>query len=70
MGYHHCPIEPSDWSHGPADEPEMLERCPKCHQEAEDQGDGTWKCTDCDWTGNEPEWVEPSDPEPDMSDFV
>lgn len=27
MGYHHCPIEPSDWSDGPDDEGEP---CPDC----------------------------------------
>jgi hypothetical protein len=32
MGYHHCPIEPSDWSEGPNEPPE----CPECNGECED----------------------------------
>ena len=29
MGYHHCPIEPSDWSDGPDDENQI---CPDCEE--------------------------------------
>lgn len=45
MGYHHNPIEPSDWSDGPDDPPE----CPECCGEGEDsEGDS---CTRCGGTG-------------------
>ena len=70
MGYHHNPIEPSDWTHGPADGGPMDALCPKCTSATEEMGDGTWKCEDCGWVGTEPKWVEPPDYEPDMSDFV
>lgn len=35
MGYHHCPIEPSDWSDGPNDDWE----CPRCNGEGLEFGE-------------------------------
>ena len=71
MSYHHCPIEPDDWSNGPNDE-NMNALCPKCgHKignEDDDAGAESFHCEDCGWTGQEPTW-EPDDYEPPDIDF-
>lgn len=65
MSYHHCPIEPSDWSHGNGDD-SCTEVCPKCRSEEVDNPEtNVWKCTECDWTGPEPAYREPEPFDPD-----
>jgi hypothetical protein len=59
MGYHHCPIEPSDWSDGPNYEEG---NCPDCDGlgtvscNCDDRGcskcaDGERTCEGCDGSG-------------------
>jgi len=68
MGYLHNPIEPSDWAHGPADEPEFLTLCPQCGEDVDDEGTGTYKCTECNWQGPTPTFVDAGDYEPPWED--
>lgn len=81
MGYHHNPIEPSDWTHGNGDEFE--DAAPMCPQKTceshdverlDDDGDSLewYRCSACGWEGSEPAWIYlPSyEPEPDMNDFI
>lgn len=49
MSYHHCPIEPDDWSYG--DDPPESAECQECHGtgwEDEDQGIA---CDSCNGSG-------------------
>lgn len=43
MGYHHCPIEPSDWSNGPNDDDE----CPACGGDGWEDEDNHIACLRC-----------------------
>ena len=56
MGYHHNPIEPSDWSHGPDDDPG--EECKTCEGTGEivgpDPDNEDMTCPTCDGTGTVP----------------
>ncbi len=74
MGYHHCPIEPSDWSNGPDDD--SSEECPDCDSGRVNRPEITvdgityppivdQKCETCDGNG----FIEPSDYEPDWLDL-
>lgn len=47
MGYHHCPIEPSDWSDGPDYPPE----CPECCGEGKVDEDAGQVCDVCGGLG-------------------
>ena len=50
MGYHHCPIEPSDWSDGP-DDGDVCERCYGDGLDDEETGE---PCRDCGGSGYKP----------------
>lgn len=54
MGYHGCPIEPSDWSDGP----DYEENCRNCEGTGV-IGDNDDTCPDCDGSGFVP--YEPMD---------
>ena len=60
MSYHHCPIEPSDWSDGPDYGPE----CRECEGVGsdEDENGKEIKCEHCGGTGVEPydDYYEPA----------
>lgn len=56
MGYHHCPIEPSDWSDGPNDEWE----CPECCGEGTVDEDAGQQCDRCGGLG----YLEDDGPDP------
>lgn len=65
MSYHHCPIEPSDWSDGPDDEPE----CPECCGDGIEDEITRAACTRCGGLGylekddfyDPAEWHDPED---------
>ncbi len=69
MGLHLCPIEPDDWANGP-NEPEG-EECATCAGTGsvivDKPGFHDWEetCHACAGSG----YVEPPDPEPEMSIF-
>ena len=53
MGYHHCPIEPNDWSYGPDEYDYGTEECRACEGtgEVSDDSGGERTCSSCDGTG-------------------
>lgn len=51
MGYHHCPIEPSDWTDGPDDW--QCDRCCGDGFEDEETGEPCRKCGGSGWLEQE-----------------
>ena len=53
MGYHHCPIEPSDWSDGPDEYVYSYEECQTCYGTGTETDDNNVErtCPSCEGTG-------------------